>query len=88
MPAPGPVETLARLALQSDRYASDPGFRDAVDAVLGNSQYDAAPDLLAALKDVERRAMRIREDKAVVGMEASFIEQIARDAFVRATGKE
>ena len=33
---PGPVETLARLALQSDRYRDDPDFRDAVDAVLGD----------------------------------------------------
>ena len=46
----GPVETLARLALQSGVYHSDMDFRDAVDAVLGNPVYDAAPDLKHALE--------------------------------------
>jgi hypothetical protein len=33
-----------------------------------------------ALIDVAKRAVRIRENKAVVGVEASFIERGARDA--------
>lgn len=33
-----------------------------------------------ALQDIANRAVRIREDKAVVGIEASFIERVARDA--------
>jgi hypothetical protein len=45
---PGPCETLARLALQSDRYQNDADFRDAVDAVLGHPVYEAAPALLEA----------------------------------------
>ena len=48
---PGPVEILARLCLQSDRYTTDMDFRDAVDAVIGRPVYDAAPELLEALKD-------------------------------------
>ena len=47
---PGPVEMLARLSLQSQRYVNDPEYRDAVDAVLGCPQYDAAPALVAALE--------------------------------------
>jgi len=47
--APGPVETLARLAIQSDRYSTDPEFRVAVDAVLGKLIFDAAPELHTAL---------------------------------------
>lgn len=47
---PGPVETLARLSIQSDRYQSDMDFRDAVDAVIGHLVYDSAPDLLEACK--------------------------------------
>ena len=45
---PGPVETLARYCIQisSDHYQENPDFRDAVDAVLGQPIYDAAPDLL------------------------------------------
>ena len=50
---PGPVETLARLAIQSDRYTSDEEFCIAVDAVIGKPVFDAAPDLLAELKAVE-----------------------------------
>lgn len=46
----GPVQTLARLAIQSNRYRDDPDFRDAVDDVLNVDVYDAAPDMLAALK--------------------------------------
>lgn len=46
MHTPGPVESLARLALQTEAFDSDPDFRDAVHAVLGISVYDAAPDLL------------------------------------------
>lgn len=47
---PGPVETLARLSLQSQRYVEDADYRDAVDAVLGHPVYDASPALLAALQ--------------------------------------
>ncbi len=52
---PGPVETLARYCIQisSDHYQENPDFRDAVDAVLGQPIYDAAPDLLEALKKAE-----------------------------------
>lgn len=39
--------------------------------------------LLEALNDIANRAVRIREDKAVVGIEASFIERTARDAIVK-----
>ncbi len=46
----GPVETLARLAIQSNRYRDDAEFRDAVDAVIGQPIYDAAPDLKQALE--------------------------------------
>ena len=53
---PGPVETLARLTIQSARYGGDPDFRDAVDTVLGNPVYDAAPELLAALIVLEDHA--------------------------------
>ena len=49
---PGPVETLARLAIQSERYGSDPAFRDAVDAVLSYRVFDAAPTMLEALEDL------------------------------------
>lgn len=48
--APGPVELLARLALQSDRYRDDIDFQEAVDNVLGVPVYDAAPALLALIK--------------------------------------
>jgi aspartate/methionine/tyrosine aminotransferase len=51
---PGPCETLARLALQSERYAEDPDFRDAVNAVLGQPVFDAAPRLLEAAKNLVR----------------------------------
>lgn len=46
---PGPVETLARVAMQRDDYGTDMDLRDAVDNVVGNPVYDAAPDLLEAL---------------------------------------
>lgn len=46
---PGPCETLARLAIQSQWYQVDADFRDAVDAVLGHPVYDAAPALLEVL---------------------------------------
>lgn len=36
--------------------------------------------LLAALKDIAKRALRIRDNKAVVGIEASYIERIALKA--------
>lgn len=46
----GPVEALARLSLQSERYSLDAEFHRAVDAVLGNPIYDAGPGLLKACK--------------------------------------
>lgn len=48
----GPVETLARLAMQSDRYVNDRDFRNAVDTVFNVPVFDAAPDLLVALIDL------------------------------------
>lgn len=48
----GPVQILARLAIQSDSYISDADFRDAVNDVLNVPVYDAAPDLLAVLVKV------------------------------------
>jgi hypothetical protein len=45
---------LARLAFQSERYANDVEFRDAVDAVLGRPVFDAAPRLLEATKNLVR----------------------------------
>lgn len=41
---------------------------------------ESVPGMVEALKDIENRAKRIREDKAVVGIEASFIERTAREA--------
>ena len=49
--APGPVELLARVSIQSKRYQFDGEYRDAVDNVIGNPLYDAAPELLEALKE-------------------------------------
>lgn len=49
-PTPGPCETLARLALQSNRYRDDADFRDAVDSVLGHKVYDAALAMREALE--------------------------------------
>ena len=40
--------------------------------------------LLEAVKEIENRAKRIREDKALVGTEAFYIEQIARAAIAAA----
>lgn len=50
---PGPVETLARLSIQSLRYVPDEEFRNAVDAVIRKPMYDAAPDLLAIAKKIK-----------------------------------
>lgn len=47
---PGPVETLARIAMQREDYRTDMDLRDAVDAVLGKPIYDASPLMLEALK--------------------------------------
>jgi hypothetical protein len=44
----GPVETLARLVLQSDIYMSDSEVREAVDNVIGVPLYDMAPELYEA----------------------------------------
>ena len=49
---PGPIETLARMCIQSNCYREDADFRDAVDAVIGQPKYDAAPELLEALEDL------------------------------------
>jgi hypothetical protein len=57
---PGPVEILARLALQDDRYHRDMDFRDAIDNVIGNPVWDAAPDLL----DVATRCLAMVEEGA------------------------
>ncbi|MBO6901412.1 MAG: hypothetical protein JJ864_08700 [Rhizobiaceae bacterium] len=46
----GPVETLARLCIQSNRYRDDADFREATDAVLGKPMYDAASEMLDALR--------------------------------------
>ena len=48
----GPVETLARLAIQSNQYVEDEEFSIAVDAVIGKPVFDAALDLLAALVEM------------------------------------
>ena len=45
----GPVETLARLVLQSDLYSGNKYVRDAVDNVIGDPKFDAAPELYEAL---------------------------------------
>ena len=68
MHTPGPVETLARLCMQSSRYHEDGEFRDAVDAVLGRAVFNAAPDLLAFLVDTIDR--RIVEPDSFWGREA------------------
>lgn len=49
---PGPVEMLARLAIQSERYVRDEEYQIAVNAVIGKPVFDAAPALLAALQAV------------------------------------
>ena len=38
---------------------------------------------LSVLKDIENRATRIQENKAIVGIEASFIYQITRNAIAK-----
>ena len=48
--------------------------------------WEAYRGIVQALEDIAFRARRIREDKAVVGIEASFIEQIA--SAVLGGGKE
>lgn len=50
----GPCETLARLAIQSDRYAQEPEFKVAVDNVLGHTEFDAAPNLLEVCKKASK----------------------------------
>lgn len=55
---PGPCESLARLALQSVQYQQDGEFREAVDAVLGQSMYDAAPLMAEALRRVVNQSDR------------------------------
>lgn len=45
---------------------------------------DVNVELLEALKDIEIRAKRIREVKAVVGIEATFIERVAKAAITKA----
>lgn len=52
----GPVETLARYVLQSELYRSDMDVRDAVDAVLGDPIYDAAPEMHKALSALHQIA--------------------------------
>lgn len=78
---PGPVETLARLSLQSQRYVDDPEYRDAVDAVLGCPQYDAAPALLAALEAIEQIPYSLDDP------ERCQIGRIARAALALAKGE-
>ena len=58
---PGPCETLARLAMQSERYRDDEEFRLAVDAVIGHPVYDAAPELVEAVRGLAW-ALPCRED--------------------------
>lgn len=53
-------------------------FRDAVDSY--NSLEQETKALREALQDVVIRAQRIRERKAIVGVEASFIERVAQHA--------
>jgi hypothetical protein len=65
---PGPVETLARLAIQSERYVQDEEFRLAVDAVIGRPFYDAAPALLSALYDMVEDGDAIDKLKALAAI--------------------
>jgi hypothetical protein len=41
-------------------------------------------ELKEALEDVRKRSIRIREQKAIVGVEATFIERVAQDALKKA----
>ena len=81
----GPVETLARLSLQSKRYTDDYDFRVAVDAVLGVPQYDAAPKLLAALTDLVWEPIGATTQEA---RERKLRRKAALDAIAAAEGRD
>ena len=82
--APGPVETLARLCLQSDRYRGDADFREAVDAVLGMVIYDAAPDLMMLAidyrDDLKRPPKGDSRDRRLDAIEAVLVKAIGRQS--------
>ena len=78
---PGPVEILARMCIQSNRYREDADFRDAVDAVIGQPKYDAAPELLEALE----QAVTSMQDSGYPN--SSVAVRAARAAIAKAKGE-
>ncbi len=82
----GPVQTLARLAIQSERYRDDADFRHAVDNVLNVPVYDAAPELLELLKALHscHRAFSSNDNWTVLDDEA---REAAENVIDKAEGR-
>ena len=49
---PGPIQSLCRLALQTESYQQDLDFAEAVVRVLNDPVWDAAPNMLEALERI------------------------------------
>lgn len=71
------TEHIAALTAENERLKS---ARACGNCPLLNASVKEIERLREALEDVKNRAIRIRENKAVVSIEARYIEDIAKDA--------
>lgn len=74
---------------KSDIDPGVPGDRAFNDESRANARLIAAAwEMLEALKDVRERARRIRENEAIVKIEARFIERVVDEALARVKGEQ